>query len=92
MEIVGEASGLLSYNFRKNGAFSISDGGPISKNAPSSGPYWSEQTKIKLQASNSWEGSTSNASPITSISKTGGGKAFDILPPYYTCHMWIRLT
>lgn len=52
---------------------------------------WPQQMgRINFQASRSWTGSTSSASPQTSA--LGSGQALDITPSYYTVHMWLRLT
>jgi hypothetical protein len=47
-------------------------------------------TSLKLDASKTWTGSTNSVSPQTSA--LGSGRALDITPSYYTCHMWLRLT
>ena len=47
---------------------------------------------INFRGQKGWSGSTSPANPVTSVGNTGNGQAFDILPPYYTCHIWLRLT
>jgi hypothetical protein len=46
--------------------------------------------RVYFNASRTWTGSTSSASPQTSA--LGSGQALDITPSYYTCHMWLRIS
>lgn len=34
---------------------------------------------------------TGSAQPSVSVGNTGGGKAFSIMPPYFTVHVWVRI-
>ncbi len=43
---------------------------------------------LGFQASRSWTGQSTSASPKTST--LGNGTDLDITPAYYTCHMWLR--
>ena len=46
--------------------------------------------KIGFQASKSWTGMSTSASPYTS--SLGSGTPLDIIPSYYTVHIWKRLS
>ena len=50
----------------------------------------SSGNKIGFQASRSWTGMSTSASPYTS--NLGSGTPLDITPAYYTVHIWKRLT
>lgn len=45
---------------------------------------------IEFQASRTWTGMSTSASPFTSA--LGSGTALDITPAYYTVHIWKRLS
>ncbi|WP_286033747.1 phage baseplate protein [Fusobacterium necrogenes] len=47
---------------------------------------------INFQASRSWSGVTSGASPVTSVGSTGSGAAFSVVNRYYSVHVWLRLS
>ena len=50
----------------------------------------SSGNKIGFQASRTWTGMSTSASPYTST--LGSGTPLDITPAYYTVHIWKRLT
>lgn len=52
--------------------------------------YESASGFANFDASRSWTGSTNSVSPQTN--PLGNGQALDIIPAYYTCHMWLRLS
>lgn len=86
MNIVGSVgNATYGMDIIGNGAIYAVDG----KRSYSGGGGGTSQA-FNFDASRSWTGSTSEASPATSIGSTGGGQALDITPSYYTVHMWLR--
>lgn len=85
-EIVGDAKYQLDNKTVQSGAFYMStdNSAVISGASSTSGKY------IKFQASRSWTGMSTSASPFTT--PLGSGIALDITPAYYTVHIWKRLT
>lgn len=72
-----------------NGAFSIDESNIDDAANFNYGTYSKPLSGgIKFDASKSWTGTTSSASPQTSA--LGSGQALDITPAYYSCHMWLR--
>ncbi len=47
-------------------------------------------SRVYIQTKPAGGENTGSASPVTSIGSTGGGRPFDIQPPYYTAHVWLR--
>lgn len=45
-----------------------------------------------FDASRTWSGTTSGASPVTSVGSTGSGAAFSVVNRYYSVHVWLRLS
>lgn len=58
---------------------------------------WSASSQVDgmhvgFDASRSWSGVTSGASPVTSVGSTGSGAAFSVVNRYYSVHVWLRLS
>ena len=86
MNITGEVSNVAhsgTVEMQANGAFSM-----IAGSDPSHGVSGGRSGGFNFQASRSWTGTTSSASPQTN--SLGSGQALDITPSYYTAHMWLR--
>lgn len=47
---------------------------------------------FSFNAANAWSGTTSGASPVTSVGRTGSGTAFSVVNRYYSVHVWLRLS
>lgn len=82
-EITGAFDGVNNQYGYANGAFYK---GGSSAGAGSGGG----DTGVQFQASKSWTGMSTSASPYTST--LGSGTPLDIIPAYYTVHIWKRLS
>lgn len=82
-EITGAFDGVNNQYGYANGAFYK---GGSSAGAGSGGG----DTGVQFQASKSWTGMSTSASPYTST--LGSGTPLDITPAHYTVHIWKRLT
>ena len=83
MDITGDFYTSNYIKYAGSGAFYTKQTGLGGHGGDSGSGY-----KIGFQASRSWTGTTSSASPQTSA--LGSGTALDITPSYYTAHMWLR--
>ena len=82
MDITGSTSGIVS---NVSGAFSAGDNLTLIDKANYFG-----YSVHNFQASKSWTGATSNASPYTN--PLGSGTALNIQPAYITLKFWKRLS
>lgn len=85
MEITGDFYTSNYIKYAGSGAFYTKQTGLGGHGGDSGSGY-----KIGFQASRSWTGTTNTAQPQTM--NLGSGQALDIIPAYYTVHMWLRLT
>ena len=86
-EITGQFTAAQHRRLISTGAFSTV--AQFSSGFDGAGNYNDIKT-IDFQASRTWTGMSTSASPYTSA--LGSGTPLDIMPAYYTVHIWKRLS